>query len=531
MTRVACVGECMIELAQAGGGLLARGWGGDTLNTAVYLARLGVAVDYVTALGDDPLSDEMIEAWLAEGVGTGLVMRVPGRLPGLYLISTDAAGQRRFDYWRDSAPARLLFDLPQTQEVVAALAGYDVIYLSGISLSLYGEGGRARLFGALDAARVRGRRIAFDTNFRARGWPDRALAKAAFRAALGRADMVFASVEDLDLLFGEGGVAELPTAEPRAEVVLKLAEPAVRIFRGGEVETVAAPPVAGVIDTTAAGDSFASAYLAARLAGGEPAAAARCGHSLAGAVVRHRGAIIPRVAMPDECRLVATRGGCAMIDASGARRKALEDILRAAPLVPVITIERTEDGVPLARALVAGGLRALEITLRTLAAPAAARAIADAVPEAIVGIGTVMSPQDLKTARGLGARFAVSPGAMPELLDAAAGSDLPLVPGVQTPSEVMAALARGFDVVKFFPAIAAGGIAALKALAGPFPQVRFCPTGGIGAENFLEWLKLPNVASVGGSWLAPAADIRAADWPAITARARRAVEEVRQVGR
>jgi 2-dehydro-3-deoxyphosphogluconate aldolase/(4S)-4-hydroxy-2-oxoglutarate aldolase len=220
-----------------------------------------------------------------------------------------------------------------------------------------------------------------------------------------------------------------------------------------------------------------------------------------------------------------------MIDASGARRKALEDILRAAPLVPVITIERTEDGVPLARALVAGGLRALEITLRTLAAPAAARAIADAVPEAIVGIGTVMSPQDLKTARGLGARFAVSPGAMPELLDAAAGSDLPLVPGVQTPSEVMAALARGFDVVKFFPAIAAGGIAALKALAGPFPQVRFCPTGGIGAENFLEWLKLPNVASVGGSWLAPAADIRAADWPAITARARRAVEEVRQVGR
>jgi 2-dehydro-3-deoxyphosphogluconate aldolase/(4S)-4-hydroxy-2-oxoglutarate aldolase len=202
-----------------------------------------------------------------------------------------------------------------------------------------------------------------------------------------------------------------------------------------------------------------------------------------------------------------------------------------ASLVPVITIERVEDGVPLARALVAGGLRALEITLRTPAAPAAARAIADAVPQAIVGIGTVMSRHDLETARGLGARFAVSPGATAELLDAAAGGDLPLVPGVQTPSEVMAALARGFDVVKFFPAIPAGGIAALKALAGPFPQVRFCPTGGIGAENFLEWLKLPNIASVGGSWLAPAADIRAADWPAITARARRAVEEVRQAGR
>jgi 2-dehydro-3-deoxyphosphogluconate aldolase / (4S)-4-hydroxy-2-oxoglutarate aldolase len=218
-----------------------------------------------------------------------------------------------------------------------------------------------------------------------------------------------------------------------------------------------------------------------------------------------------------------------MTDASGARRRALEDILSVAPLVPVVTIERVEDGVPLAHALVAGGLRALEVTLRTPAAPAAARAITDALPEAIVGIGTVMSPHDLETVRGLGGRFAVSPGATPELLDAAAGGDLPLVPGVQTPSDVMAALARGFDMVKFFPAIPAGGIAALKALAGPFPQVRFCPTGGIGAENFIEWLKLPNVASVGGSWLAPAADIRAADWPAITARARRAVEMLGQV--
>ena len=146
MTRVASIGECMIELSQAGDGLLQRSWGGDTLNTAVYLARLGVAVDYVTALGDDPWSDEMVAAWRAEGVGTGRVVRVPGRLPGLYLITTDAAGQRRFDYWRDSAPARLLFDLPaDRRDRGQALAGYDLVYLSGISLSLYGEAGRERL--------------------------------------------------------------------------------------------------------------------------------------------------------------------------------------------------------------------------------------------------------------------------------------------------------------------------------------------------------------------------------------------------
>src|SRR5262245_59992278 len=165
MTRVASVGECMIELSQGGKGLLQRSWGGDTLNTAVYLARLGLAVDYITALGADPLSEEMVEAWQAEGVGTARVVRLPGRLPGLYLISTDADGQRRFYYWRESAPARLLFDLPETGEIVAALASYDLVYLSGISLALYGEAGRGRLFGALDETRARGGRVAFDTNF------------------------------------------------------------------------------------------------------------------------------------------------------------------------------------------------------------------------------------------------------------------------------------------------------------------------------------------------------------------------------
>jgi len=210
-----------------------------------------------------------------------------------------------------------------------------------------------------------------------------------------------------------------------------------------------------------------------------------------------------------------------------ARRTKLDQLLRIAPLIPVITIERASDAVPLARALVAGGLQALEITLRTPAAPDAAAAIAKEVPDAILGLGTVLTAQDLDTARALSARFALSPGATPELLDAAAERDLPFIPGVQTASELMAALARGFDVVKFFPAGPAGGIAALRALAGPFPQARFCPTGGVGADNFMDWLALPNVASVGGSWLAPASEIRAGDWAAITARARAAMAKVR----
>ena len=217
----------------------------------------------------------------------------------------------------------------------------------------------------------------------------------------------------------------------------------------------------------------------------------------------------------------------ASTEVADARRKQLDEILRAAPLIPVITIEHARDAVPLARALVAGGLKALEITLRTPAASAAAVAIVKDVPEALVGIGTVLTPHDLTTARTLKARFALSPGATPTLLDAAALSPLPFVPGVQTASEVMAALARGFDVVKFFPAAQAGGIAAVRTLAGPFPQVRFCPTGGVGEENFTDWLAQPNVVSVGGSWLAPATDIKAGNWDAITERARRAVAKLR----
>ena len=166
LTRVACIGECMIELSELGDGRLSRTHGGDTLNTAVYLARLGVQVDYVTALGDDPFSEEMLAGWRREGMGTAHVLRLPGRLPGLYSIRRDARGERSFFYWRDRAPARELFALRETPAIVEALTGFGLLYLSGITLSLYGEAGRERLFAALERTRARRGRAAFDTNFR-----------------------------------------------------------------------------------------------------------------------------------------------------------------------------------------------------------------------------------------------------------------------------------------------------------------------------------------------------------------------------
>jgi 2-dehydro-3-deoxygluconokinase len=298
MTRVACIGECMIELREEADGRLSRSFGGDTLNTAVYLARLGTRVDYITALGDDSWSDELIAAWDAEGVGTGRVLRLPGRLPGLYIIQTDPKGERRFSYWRETAAARLLFKAPEAQPIIEAFATYDLIYLSGISLSLYGDEGRERLFAALRDARSAGKRVAFDTNFRPRGWPDPAIARSSFREAFACADIILASTEDLDLLFGSTGTEELLAFSGHAEIVLKHPDLTCRVLSNGTEVVVPGEPATDVIDTTAAGDSFAAAYLNARLSEKGPEAAAQAGHRLAGQVVRYRGAIIPRDAMP-----------------------------------------------------------------------------------------------------------------------------------------------------------------------------------------------------------------------------------------
>jgi 2-dehydro-3-deoxyphosphogluconate aldolase/(4S)-4-hydroxy-2-oxoglutarate aldolase len=192
-------------------------------------------------------------------------------------------------------------------------------------------------------------------------------------------------------------------------------------------------------------------------------------------------------------------------------------LLRSATVIPVLTIERLEDAVPLARALVAGGVRVLEVTLRTPVAIDAAKAIMADVPEAVVGIGTILNAEDLARAETLGASFGISPGATPDLLRAAAASGLPFAPGIATASDLMQALAHGFGLVKFFPAEQSGGIRALRALAGPFPDVQFCPTGGIGEANAAAWLAEPNVVAVGGSWLSPAADVRSGNWAGITA--------------
>lgn len=194
-------------------------------------------------------------------------------------------------------------------------------------------------------------------------------------------------------------------------------------------------------------------------------------------------------------------------------------VLAAGPVIPVLIIDDEDAAVPLAQALLAGGVRVLEVTLRTSSALAAVRAISTQVPDAIVGVGTVSRPEDFARAAEAGARFAVSPGVTDDLVAAARESSLPYLPGVMTPSDVIRARTAGLTALKLFPAEPAGGIAMLRALAGPFPDVRFCPTGGITVETAPSYLALANVACVGGSWLAPKAAVQAGDWQTITALA------------
>jgi 2-dehydro-3-deoxygluconokinase len=306
MPKVASIGECMIELRHRGATDLELAYGGDTLNFAVYLARLtrgrDVAVDYVTALGEDPYSDAMLAMWQAESIGCDLVARLPGRLPGLYTIRTDQQGERTFTYWRSASAARDLLRGRHAPGIVERLADYDLVYLSGVTLSILDPAQRETVMALADGVRTRGGRIAFDSNFRPAGWPDRGEARAAFDQMLRRVDIALPTLDDDQALFGVQDAADCARRLHGlgvAEVAVKQGPLGCHLSLDGRSAAVPAEPVARVVDSTAAGDSFNAGYLAARLAGLEPDVAARQGHRIAARVIGHPGAIIPRAAMTD----------------------------------------------------------------------------------------------------------------------------------------------------------------------------------------------------------------------------------------
>ena len=301
-----CFGECMIELRGAGPQLLRQGFAGDTFNTAVYLSRLrppGATVHYAMGIGTDPFVATMRQAWRDEGVIDDLVREVPGRSTGLYTIHVDEHGERRFNYWRDTSAARGYFDAPSTplEERANDIA---LLYLSGISVAILPSAGRDRLFALMARLRARGARVAWDNNYRPTLWASVTEARETMARFGVASDIALLTLDDEIALHG-GRDAEAVMADaldlPCSEVVVKRGARSTVVRQHGEAPVeVPVLPVARPIDTTAAGDGFAGAYLAARLRGRSPAEAAAAGNRMAAIVIQHSGAIIPREAMPKE---------------------------------------------------------------------------------------------------------------------------------------------------------------------------------------------------------------------------------------
>jgi 2-dehydro-3-deoxygluconokinase len=305
--KIAVIGECMIELSQ-NGAQLQRGFGGDTLNTSVYLARQisesELEVHYVTALGEDSFSQQMLDTWRKERLHTALIQRLEHRLPGLYYIETDAHGERTFYYWRNEAAARFWLESERSEEICAELAQFDYLYLSGISLAILNETSREKLLAMLKQARANGCKVIFDNNYRPRLWASPEETRRVYQQMLACTDIAFLTLDDEDLLWGTAPAGEVIRRTHAAgveEVVIKRgAESCLVSIRGASELEVPALRLAkeNVVDTTAAGDSFSAGYLAVRLTGGTTEEAAKRGHLTAGTVIQFRGAIIPLEAMP-----------------------------------------------------------------------------------------------------------------------------------------------------------------------------------------------------------------------------------------
>ena len=299
-SRVVSVGEVMIEIARGEDRVL-LGCGGDTFNTAVYLARAGIEVAFATALGDDPYSDRILALAGAEGIACDLIRRVPGRLPGLYLVESDANGRRHFHYWRGDSPARELFELSEWPALCEALLKAKLIYFSGITLSLYSNTGIGRFLALIEVARQQGAKIVFDGNFRPRDWKgDIARSRTVFMQALKRVDIALPAYDDEAVLWGDPGpetTVERLQAFGIGEIVVKNGSNSALVAAGGTNDFVPVPEVVVPVDTMAAGDSFNAAYIAARLTGDAPKDAVAAAHRLAGEVIRHRGPIMPRTAV------------------------------------------------------------------------------------------------------------------------------------------------------------------------------------------------------------------------------------------
>lgn len=305
--KVVMLGECMLELQGEPFGQFSQAYGGDTFNTAIYLARCmqpqAATVSFATALGCDPLSEGLLQRWAQQGLSLELVRQIPGKLPGLYMIELDEKGERSFHFWRDSSAARRYFDVPQTP-LETRCHEFDLLYLSGISLAILSPAARERVFALMAQMRALGAQVVFDNNYRPALWTDPLSAYASFARAYELASMALITLDDHQQMLGvHDAEAALAHAQKLTapELVIKRGEAAtlVRQTPDASWQSVPTVPVPRVVDTTAAGDSFGAGYISRRLRGESAPEAAAFGNRLAARVIQHRGAIIKKAYMQD----------------------------------------------------------------------------------------------------------------------------------------------------------------------------------------------------------------------------------------
>jgi 2-dehydro-3-deoxygluconokinase len=312
MAHIAAIGEVMVELSpfptadSNGRETMALSFAGDTYNTSVYMARLGVTTDYVTNLGQDPYSEQIMQRMTNENIGTSMIKQLPGRSPGLYIIRNTPDGEREFFYWRKEAPARELFATQESADLLCQkLVHCKCVYLSGITLAIIGEKSRDILYNSLHKLRQQGVIIAFDSNYRPRLWRDKFEAQQAMLSMMEYTDIALLTLDDEQLLWGDDSIAgckQRYAAFNLAELVLKRgADDAIIITPNAEIR-VPVPPVQGVVDTTGAGDTFNAGYLAGRLLNKSLEESAQQGIRCAGIIIRHRGAIIDKTVFDNEIR-------------------------------------------------------------------------------------------------------------------------------------------------------------------------------------------------------------------------------------
>lgn len=301
LPEIAAFGECMLEVTGRFGAGARLGFGGDTLNTSIYLARLGVRVGYVTAIGVDPLSDDLLQAWHDEGLDDRWVLRSPTRLPGIYAIRNDDQGERQFFYWRTTSAARDFFSLPRSENVIDQLESIPHLYLSGITLSIFDTSRHTRIVHLASRIRARGGGVFFDPNYRPQGWSAPESARAAMEALGPHISLVLPTYEDECALWGDADpcrTIERWRGWGVPEIVVKSGPDGAIVHSGSVTTDVPVPDRIMPVDSTGAGDSFNAGYIAARLKGLPPVRAAQAGHALAAEVICHPGAIIPRHVLP-----------------------------------------------------------------------------------------------------------------------------------------------------------------------------------------------------------------------------------------